>query len=57
MTVAWSPDDLERIGAAEELQIATAPFAIEAAEGATRQAAAEDVLWSLLNSAEFVFNH
>jgi hypothetical protein len=23
MTVAWSPDDLERIGAAEELQIAT----------------------------------
>jgi hypothetical protein len=39
---------------AEELQIATAPFA---AEGATRRGATEDVLWSLLNSAEFVFNH
>jgi len=48
---------------AEELQIATAPFAAEgakgqnAAEGAKRQGAIEDVLWSLLNSAEFVFNH
>jgi Protein of unknown function (DUF1553) len=39
---------------AEELQIAAAPFA---AEGATRAGATEDVLWSLLNSAEFVFNH
>jgi hypothetical protein len=39
---------------AEELQIATAPYAVE---GARRQGATEDVLWSLLNSAEFVFNH
>ena len=39
---------------AEELQIATAPFS---AKGATRQAATQDVLWSLFNSAEFVFNH
>lgn len=27
------------------------------AEGATRRSAAEDVLWALLNSAEFVLNH
>ncbi|MDR3406532.1 MAG: DUF1553 domain-containing protein [Chthoniobacter sp.] len=38
----------------EELKIATAPFT---AEGASRRTAIEDVLWSLLNSAEFVFNH
>ena len=38
----------------EELKIATAAFAVE---GVTRRAATEDVLWSLLNSAEFVFNH
>ena len=38
----------------EELKIATAPFT---AEGAKRGAATEDVLWSLMNSAEFVFNH
>ncbi|MGB8166896.1 MAG: DUF1553 domain-containing protein [Chthoniobacteraceae bacterium] len=38
----------------EELKIATSAFA---AEGVTRRAATEDVLWSLLNSAEFVFNH
>jgi hypothetical protein len=38
----------------EELKIATAPFI---AEGAKRRGAIEDVLWSLLNSAEFVFNH
>jgi WD40 repeat protein len=38
----------------EELKIATAPFT---AEGSSRRTATEDVLWSLLNSAEFVFNH
>lgn len=38
----------------DELKIATATFAIE---GAKRGAATEDVLWSLMNSAEFVFNH
>lgn len=38
----------------EELKIATGAFS---AEGATKRAATEDVLWALLNSAEFVFNH
>lgn len=38
----------------EEMKIATGAFT---AEGTTRRAATEDVLWSLLNSAEFVFNH
>ena len=38
----------------EEMKIATTGFT---AEAATRRAATEDVLWSLLNSAEFVFNH
>jgi hypothetical protein len=38
----------------EEMRIATAPFGDSAA---TRRAAIEDVLWALLNSAEFVFNH
>jgi WD40 repeat protein len=43
-----------RMPSDEELKIATAPFT---AEGANRRSAIEDVLWSLLNSAEFVFNH
>jgi hypothetical protein len=38
----------------EELALATATFS---ANGATRRSATEDVLWALLNSAEFVFNH
>jgi hypothetical protein len=37
-----------------ELKVATAAFA---AEGATRRTATEDVMWALINSAEFVFNH
>jgi hypothetical protein len=39
--------------AGEQRQALTA---FEAA-GATRRSAAEDVLWALLNSAEFVLNH
>jgi len=39
---------------AEELEIATATFGSDAKN---RRAAIEDVLWALLNSAEFVFNH
>jgi WD40 repeat protein len=38
----------------EELEIATPAFT---AEGATRKSATEDILWALMNSAEFVFNH
>ena len=37
-----------------ELSAARTAFA---AEGSTRRSAAEDVLWALLNSAEFVLNH
>lgn len=43
-----------RLPEEEELKLATAAFT---AEGATRRSATEDVFWSLLNSAEFVFNH
>jgi len=38
----------------DELQLAMAAFT---APNATRRLATEDVLWALLNSAEFVFNH
>ncbi|MDB5304409.1 MAG: Protein of unknown function (DUF1553)/Protein of unknown function [Phycisphaerales bacterium] len=44
---ARMPDD-------KELEIARSAFA---AQGATRQSATEDVMWALVNSAEFVFNH
>jgi WD40 repeat protein len=43
-----------RLPDAEELKLALSAFT---AKDATRQTAVEDVLWSLLNSAEFVFNH
>jgi WD40 repeat protein len=45
---------LSRLPTSEELQIALLPYS---AEKATRQSATEDVLWALLNSPEFVFNH
>ncbi|MEQ1862120.1 MAG: DUF1553 domain-containing protein [Chthoniobacteraceae bacterium] len=38
----------------DELKTATAAFTVE---GADRRVATEDVLWALMNSAEFVFNH
>jgi hypothetical protein len=43
-----------RFPTADELAIATKSFE---GEKVTRQTATEDVLWVLLNSAEFVFNH
>ena len=43
-----------RLPEPRELAIATAAFE---APDATRQTACEDLLWALLNSAEFVFNH
>jgi hypothetical protein len=38
----------------EESKIATAAFT---EKSATRQSAIEDLMWALINSAEFVFNH
>ena len=38
----------------EEMEVAVGAFK---KEGVTRKAAAEDVLWALINSAEFVLNH
>jgi len=38
----------------EEMRIACGAFT---ESGATRQSATEDVMWALMNSAEFVFNH
>jgi hypothetical protein len=38
----------------EEMRIAVAAFG---AEGATRETATQDVMWALVNSAEFVLNH
>ena len=43
-----------RAPTAEELKITAGVYS---ASDATRQLATEDVLWALLNSAEFVFNH
>jgi hypothetical protein len=45
---------LSRYPTDEEKAIATKAFS---GEGVTPQTAAEDILWALLNSAEFVFNH
>jgi len=43
-----------RLPTTDELKLATAAFT---AKDATRRSATEDILWALLNSAEFVFNH
>lgn len=39
---------------ADELKTAAGAFAVE---GATRHSATEDLMWALINSAEFVLNH
>jgi hypothetical protein len=38
----------------DEMNIAAAAFATD---GATRETATQDVMWALVNSAEFVLNH
>jgi hypothetical protein len=45
---------LSRFPTEDEMRVATAAFS---AEGTTRKTAGEDILWALMNSAEFVFNH
>jgi len=48
---------LSRVPTPAEMQAATAAFETDNPSPDTRRAATEDVLWALLNSAEFVFNH
>jgi hypothetical protein len=43
-----------RYPTSDELEVALGAFA---ADGATRKTATEDLMWALINSAEFVFNH
>ena len=43
-----------RYPTADEAEVAAAAFS---QKDATRQSATEDILWALVNSAEFVFNH
>jgi hypothetical protein len=43
-----------RFPTSDELKTAAAVFT---ADGATRQSATEDLMWALINSAEFVLNH
>jgi len=48
---------LGRLPTASEQAAAVAAFPTTGSDEKGRQAATEDVLWALLNSAEFVFNH
>jgi hypothetical protein len=43
-----------RLPTEEELRIGTKAFT---GEGVTRKTATEDLMWAMMNSAEFVFNH